>query len=291
MSSPPGVCQYGTAKLSSMKKAVRESSKGGSQAVLGQVQRQIQVLGVTANPLTMSELTALVEQSVECGDRHIYANHNLHSVYLFHHNAAMRRFYHLAYCTYVEGMGVLIWARLCGHRLYRIHRVANLDWIDPLLRLACERHWRIFLLGAEPGVGDKAAANLTERFPGLQITAEHGFFNRNSEENDQVLERIRAYKPNILILGLGMPLQEDWTVRNWGRIEANAIFNAGNLIRFVAGVVPTPPRWTGQLGIEWLYRLITEPRKVWRRYLVEPFVLMLGLARGRFKETGDDSSQ
>ena len=86
---------------------------------------------------------------------------------------------------------------------YRIHRVANLDWIDPLMRLACERHWRIFLLGAEPGVGDKAAANLTERFPGLQITAEHGFFNRNSEENEQVLERIRAYKPVTPNIAIG----------------------------------------------------------------------------------------
>lgn len=249
-----------------------------------QVQRSLKVLGVTVNPLTMGELTALVEQSIESGDRHIFANHNLHSVYLFHHDAAMRQFYRLAYCTYVEGMGVLMLARLLGHRLPRTNRVANLDWIDPLMQLASERGWKVFFLGAEPGVGEKAAANLRARFPGLLVKTEHGFFDRNSAENDQVLDRIRAEKPNLLFLGLGMPLQEGWIVKNWDRIEGNAIFNAGNLVRFVADVVPTPPRWTGQFGIEWAYRLVMEPRKLWRRYLVEPLVLLLGLALGRFKE-------
>ena len=246
--------------------------------------RRVQVLGLTVTPLTMSELTALVEQSIERDERHIFANHNLHSVYVFHHDAAMREFYRLAYCTYLDGMGVLLMARLFGHRLPRATRVANLDWIMPLMQLASERQWRVFFLGAEPGVGDKAAANLRVRFPGMQIRAEHGFFDRNSDENDQVLDRIRAYRPNLLILGLGMPLQEGWVVKNWGRIEANVIFNAGNLVRFLAQVVPTPPRWTGRLGVEWLYRLAAEPRKLWPRYLVEPFVLLLGLATGRFKK-------
>lgn len=251
------------------------------QQVKAPIQRQIQLAGVTINPLTMSELTELVGQSIECGDRHIYANHNLHSVYLFHHDAAMRQFYRLAHCTYLEGMGVLGLARLCGHRLPRKARVANLDWIGPLMQMARDRHWRVFFLGAEPGVGNKAAAILRTRYPGIQVEAGHGFFDRESEENDQVLDRIGAYAPNILVVGLGMPLQEKWIVKNWGRLGGNVIFNAGNLVRFVAEVVPTPPRWTGQLGIEWLYRLITEPRKTWRRYLIEPLVLLHGLVTGR----------
>lgn len=255
-----------------------------SQELKTQIEKRVQVLGVTINPLTMSELTQLVEQSIQCGDRHIYANHNLHSVYLFHHDAAMRQFYRLAYCTYLEGMGVLGLARLCGYRLPRAARVANLDWIHPLMQLARDRHWRVFFLGAEPGVGDRAAANLRTRYPGLQVEAEHGFFDRDSQENDTVLDRLRSYRPNILVVGLGMPLQEGWIVKNWDRLEGNVVFNAGNLVRFVAEVVPTPPRWTGQLGVEWLYRLLTEPRKTWRRYLLEPLFLLHGLATGRFKE-------
>lgn len=231
----------------------------------------------------MNELTALVEQSIEDGDRCIFANHNLHSMYLFQNNAAMRRFYRLAHYTYIEGMGALILARLSGHRLNRTNRIANLDWLSSLMQLMCRRQWRVFLLGAEPGVGDKAAENLRARFPGLQVKAEHGYFNRNSDENEQVLESIRSYKPHLLILGLGMPLQEDWVVNNWGRIQANGILNAGNLIRFVAGAAPTPPRWTGQFGIEWLYRLVTEPRKLWRRYLIEPFMLLFGVAVQRLR--------
>lgn len=249
-----------------------------------QVGRSIQVLGVTVNPLAMNELTALVEQSIESGDKHIFANHNLHSVYLFHHDPVMRQFYRLAYCTYVEGMSLLMMAPLFGYWLPRTKRVANLDWIDPLMQLASERGWKVYFLGAEIGVGEKAAANLRARFPGLKVKAEHGFFDRNSAENDAVLDRIRAEKPNLLFIGLGMPLQEHWIVKNWDRLEGNVIFNAGNLVRFVADIVPTPPRWMGQVGIEWTYRLATEPRKVWRRYLVEPLVLLLGLALGRFKD-------
>jgi len=239
----------------------------------------------------MGELSDLVARSIECGDRHIYANHNLHSVYLFHHDGPMRQFYRLAYCTYLEGMGVLALARICGYRLPRASRVANLDWIDPLMQMACDRGWKVFFLGAEPGVGDQAAVKLRARFPGLRVEAAHGFFNRNSEENEAVLARIRAYSPNLLFVGLGMPLQEGWIVKNWDGIRANAIFNAGNLVRFVAEIVPTPPRWTGQLGIEWLYRLITEPRKTWRRYLLEPLVLLHGLLSGRFKEHADQSAK
>ncbi len=114
----------------------------------------------------------------------------------------------------------------------------------------------------------------------MQIATAHGYFDvrSDSQENRAVLEMINAYQPHVLMMGMGMPRQEHWVLDNLEHISANAILTAGAAIDYVAGAVPTPPRWAGRLGLEWLFRLLAEPKRLWRRYLVEPwFILRLFL--------------
>ena len=108
----------------------------------------------------------------------------------------------------------------------------------------------------------------------------HGFFDTdiNSAENKVVVEQIRAFKPNILIIGMGMPRQEKWIYENSAILNADVIMTSGAVMEYVAGTVKTPPRWMGRNGLEWLYRLTEHPERFWFRYMVEPwFVFWLFL--------------
>lgn len=234
------------------------------------------LLGVEVNPLSISDLNGLISEAVKLGERRIIANHNLHSIYLYYHDPKMRAFYVLADYIHIDSMPLVIWGQKLGFPLQKDHRVTYVDWTNPLMATAAQQSWRVFYLGSKPGVAQKAVEIVQQKFPGLQIIAEHGYFNANfdSQENMAILARIKAYQPNILMVGMGMPRQEHWILDNLDYIQANAILCAGATMDYVAGAVPTPPRWAGKMGLEWLFRLMAEPKRLWRRYLVEPWFLL-----------------
>lgn len=234
---------------------------------------QLTLLGVRINPLTIEELNEIVNQAIRSNERWIIANHNLHSIFLYHHDKKMQAFYEKAYVIHIDGMPLILWARLLGNQLRINQRVTYLDWIFPLMELAWKNSWRVFYLGGKPGVAEKSALTLCRRFHGLQIKVHHGYFDRY-RQNTQILENINKYYPQILIVGMGMPIQEHWVLENSEHLNTNVILTAGACFDYIAGVIPTPPRWMGRLGLEWLYRLLSEPRRLARRYLVEPWSLV-----------------
>jgi N-acetylglucosaminyldiphosphoundecaprenol N-acetyl-beta-D-mannosaminyltransferase len=108
-----------------------------------------------------------------------------------------------------------------------------------------------------------------------------GYFDptQNSAENQAVLDSIRSFHPNVLLVGMGMPRQETWLLENLDGINTNAVYCCGAMMDYLTGNIPTPPRWMGQIGLEWLYRLLSEPNRLWRRYLVEPWTVLGIVAR------------
>src|SRR5262249_2952158 len=172
--------------------------------------------------------------------------------------------------------GLVFFGKLLGLWLSRWQRLTPLDWIRPLLADAQQRGWRVFYLGSRPGVADKGAALLKAEFPGLSLETAHGYFDarHKSAENRAVLETINRFAPDLLLVGMGMPRQEPWIAENRKGLNARAIFNVGGLMDSLAGETPTPPRWMGRVGLEWLFRLCSEPARLWRRYLVEPWFVM-----------------
>jgi len=238
--------------------------------------RRYSMLGVQVDAFTMDELTEFVAESIRARARRIIANHNLHSVCLYQTDRRMRAFYARAAATFVDGMALVCIARLLGIPLSRRHRTAAIDWLHPLLDRACTEGWRVFVLAGPPGLGERARRILEARHPGLQMETAHGFFNaqRESEDSREVLARIRGFQPHLLMVGMGMPRQERWIVEHLPDIEANAILNVGCLMEYTAGDIPTPPRWLGRCGLEWCFRLVTTPRRVARRYLVESWAVL-----------------
>ena len=236
----------------------------------------IEILGVTLDPLSISQLNDAIAAAVALNQKWIVAHQNLHGIYVYHHESKVRDFYSKAKYIHVDGMALILLGKLLGYPLDREQRVTYVDWIDSLMRAAVKSGWRIFYLGSKPGVAELGIKILQSKFAGLQIVAADGYFNSHpdSVENREILDRIDRYQPHILMVGMGMPRQENWILDNLDQISTNAILPCGAAIDYVAGAIPTPPRWMGKIGLEWLFRLVTEPKRLWRRYLVEPWFLI-----------------
>jgi N-acetylglucosaminyldiphosphoundecaprenol N-acetyl-beta-D-mannosaminyltransferase len=243
------------------------------------------MLGITVHALSLPLLNVLVAEAIRRNQRWIIANHNLHSVYLYHHDPKMRAFFTKADYIHIDGMPLVFLGKLFGFPLRREHRVTYADWTNPLMAEAAQQGWRVFYLGSKPGVADQGTTILRERFPNLQIATAHGYFDArpNSPENLAMVEAINAYQPQVLMVGMSMPRQEHWIIDNLDQLCTNVILPSGAAIDYVAGAVSTPPRWAGRWGLEWLFRLFAEPKRLWRRYLVEPWFLLWLVLGERFQ--------
>lgn len=250
------------------------------------------VLGMRIGAYDIPSLNACVANAIAHDLRIVIANHNLHSVYLFARDPELRAFHAAAEVCHADGMSVILLGRLLGVPLTRRNRVTYNDWIGPLMSEAARHGWRVFALGGAPGVFEKAAARLRVAHPGLVLDGAHGYFDAapGSADTAALLQRMAVYRPQLLLVGMGMPRQEHWVLENRAALTANATLIAGAAFDYVAGVVPTPPRGLAAAGFEWLWRLAAEPRRLWHRYLIEPWYVMgLVLAAWLRRRPGGDA--
>jgi N-acetylglucosaminyldiphosphoundecaprenol N-acetyl-beta-D-mannosaminyltransferase len=194
---------------------------------------------------------------------------NISAVNLAQDLAWFRDFINRSDIAYCDGFGVKWGARLLG--LQTPYRFTPPDWIALLAEECARQHFSLYLLGAQPSVAEKVAVTLKKQFTDLTIAGtHHGYFDKTpgAGENKAVLEAINAAKPDILLVGFGMPIQERWLMENWDRLEVNVALPVGALFDYLAGEIPRAPHWMTDHGLEWLGRLIVEPRRLWRRYLI-----------------------
>lgn len=174
-----------------------------------------------------------------------------------------------------DGVGILWAARLLGTPLSG--RVTGVELTEGLARRAAERGWRLFLLGAAPGVAEATAARLERDFPGLRIAGAFSGTPRR-EGDEEAIARIRASGADIVLVAYGSPAQEYWIARARERLGAAVAIGVGGTFDFLAGRVPRAPQWMRRAGLEWLYRLWREPWR-WRRMLALPrFALVVAVA-------------
>ncbi len=234
------------------------------------------------DPVTVEELHAKIGAEVR-GERHaLVLNANVHCLNLAYGDPALRNFLNEAEVVFCDGAGVMLAARLFGRRIPE--RITYADWIWRLAAYAAAEGFSLYFLGARPGVAEKAAEKLAERHPGLKVSGvRHGYFDRTagSGENEAVIRQINAAAPDILLVGFGMPLQERWLMENWRRIDARVALTGGAVFDYVSGELRRGPRILTDNGFEWLARLLVEPRRLWRRYIVGNPVFLLRVLRQR----------
>lgn len=237
---------------------------------------EVRLLGSRVQAVTTDHLVQSISEAVVSRRRLVIGHQNLHSLALLQDNRELRDFFERADVVYADGMSVVTIARLHGAAFTREHRITSLDFAERLFQRAAAEGWRVFYLGSAPGVIARGIAAFERMAPGLEIRFRHGYFDdrAGSSESEALCEAINDYDPDLLIVGMGMPRQEQWISRSRHRLSARVLMPIGALADYHAGAIPTPPRWAGRLGLEWAFRLMAEPKRLGRRYLVEPFRLV-----------------
>ena len=237
-------------------------------------EERVRVLGGAVDLVKPAEVFHLVDERLAAGERAVIANHNLHSLFLIQKSEQMRRFYAMADVIEVDSTPLIFWARFVGRPSRRFHRCTYLDWRDEFWDRAVAKGWRVFFLGSAPGVPEAASEKIRACWPDVSLKTRHGYFDLDSPENDAIVQEIRAFQPDVLLVGMGMPRQERWILENFGALEPCAVFAVGGAFDYEAGVQRAAPRWAGRIGAEWLFRLLWNPRRLFRRYCIEPWSLV-----------------
>ena len=226
------------------------------------------MLGTEIDALSLDQLLFAIRDCIE-NDRLVVMSYvNIHTLNIAYETRWFRDFLNASYLTFCDGVGVKLAARLIGQNLQ--HRFTPPDFMESICEFASRHTWKVFFLGAKPGVAQRAADKLMVSLPGLQIRTHHGYFDKavDCPENQEVVEQINQFQPQILVVGFGMPVQEKWILENIARLRINIAFPAGALFDYLSGEVPRGPRWFTDHGFEWLSRLVIEPRRLWKRYLI-----------------------
>lgn len=247
----------------------------------------IYILDVPVHPLTIPHLHQEMGRYIVQDSHALVLNVNVNCLNLAVQHRWLHQFLNQAEIVFCDGAGVMLGARLLGEHIPQ--RITYADWLWQLAEFAEPHGYTFFFLGAQPGVAERAAKNLQRRFPNLQIAGiHHGYFHktRHHPENEKVLQTINAARPNILVMGMGMPLQERWLMENWDRVEANIALTGGAVFDYVSGQLPRAPHWMTEHGFEWLGRLLIEPRRLWRRYVVGNPLFLWRVLRQRKYQLG-----
>jgi N-acetylglucosaminyldiphosphoundecaprenol N-acetyl-beta-D-mannosaminyltransferase len=239
---------------------------------------EIQVLGYRVHPLTGEEVVDQIARAVAQRRRLVMANLNVHAMAKMYESPAMAALLLQSDAqVMIDGMPVLFLANLCGHRLPRAKRTTSLDFYDEMFRLGLSRNWRFAYVGATPDTLAAGLAVLRGRYPGLDIDGRDGFFDPADESAGSRAEEIVAWlcdrSHDVVIVGMGMPRQEEWIARVQQRVPTRVFLPTGGYLDYQVGRQKLPPRWMGQVGLEWVYRLIHSPRRLGYRYIIEPVLL------------------
>ena len=173
-----------------------------------------------------------------------------------------------------DGTGLRIAGSILGHRIRE--NQCGTDVIPEFLGYIKEKGTRVFLLGSRQKVVELASERMKREFPLVTVCGVHqGYL----ESDDAILEQINAARPDILLVGMGVPRQELWIAENLHRLNVKLCCGVGALFDFYSGSMPRAPRWILRLGAEWLFRLYCEPGRLWRRYLVGNFLFLFRVYR------------
>jgi N-acetylglucosaminyldiphosphoundecaprenol N-acetyl-beta-D-mannosaminyltransferase len=230
---------------------------------------QISILGVRVSIVSLDDLIKYALQVIRNQEKAIITNLNVHAINIAYDTRWFQDFINGSQLVFCDGFGVKWIARLLtGRDLYRL---TPPDWFGRLADECSSQGYSMFFLGTRQDIVEKAAMILHTANPKLRIASvHHGFFDKNvsSPENREVLAEINALKPDILVVGFGMPTQEKWILENRDELNVHVIFPVGAFFDYIAGEVVRAPCWMTDYGLEWLGRLIIEPRRLWKRYVI-----------------------
>jgi N-acetylglucosaminyldiphosphoundecaprenol N-acetyl-beta-D-mannosaminyltransferase len=242
----------------------------------------VHLLGRRITCMTATAIVGAIHSACVEQRKITVAHSNVHGFNLSMQLPWFYNFLQSADIVHCDGTGILKAIRFMGTELPLQYRVSYTQLLPKLLQ-HCDQHGlSLFLLGSEREHLQAALENVRTQYPNIRLSGHDGYFDMNDPvENDRVVEQINRVKPNVLLVGMGMPRQESWIRQNRHRLSTNAILAGGAAIDRLAGVVSTCPAYLSDAGLEWLYRLWHEPKRLATRYLLgnPAFLMQIALAK------------
>jgi N-acetylglucosaminyldiphosphoundecaprenol N-acetyl-beta-D-mannosaminyltransferase len=233
------------------------------------------ICGVLLDNVDMQETLNRIESMVFAGrllsKAHQVVTVNMDFVVKSVYDIELRQILQSAELATVDGMPLVWTLRVAGVPMKE--RVAGSDLVPALAERAAQKGLSIYFYGARPGVADRAARKLQEQYPGLRVAGVHSPPMKASIEADgEDLHRIRAAQPDILLVALGNPKQEKWIHKYAAELHVPVLIGVGATLDFIAGTAQRAPLWMQKTGMEWFFRFVNEPRRLWKRYFTDMVV-------------------
>lgn len=234
------------------------------------------ILGVGISAINMEMALRTIDAWIARRDPHYICITSVHGVMESQRDLTLRQIHNRAGLVTPDGMPLVWLSRLMGFG--PVERVYGPDLMLAVCELSVEKGYRHFFYGGAPGVAEILATRLQARFFGLQVVGvEAPPFRPLTQAEDRAAEKhLNAARPDIVWVGISTPKQERWMASHIGRLTAPVLIGVGAAFDFHAGLKQQAPRWIQRSGLEWLFRLAMEPRRLWRRYLINnPWFLWL----------------
>ncbi|MCL4545314.1 MAG: WecB/TagA/CpsF family glycosyltransferase [Chloroflexi bacterium] len=238
---------------------------------------RVNLLGVQIDAVEREAALSMVERAIISRRPHQVVTINVDFLKLAKQDSAYRHLLNTADLAVADGMP-LVWAsRMLGVPLPE--RITGMDIVCGLASRARHARYRFYLLGAAPGVAERAGAVLEERYPGAEVCGAYAppFGSFSTSENDKMVELIQAARPDVLLVAFGAPRQDIWIREYMTRLAVPVSIGVGGTLNFLAGNIRRAPSWMQEAGLEWLFRLSQEPGRLWRRYLFGDLPIFLEL--------------
>jgi N-acetylglucosaminyldiphosphoundecaprenol N-acetyl-beta-D-mannosaminyltransferase len=233
---------------------------------------------------TKNSLLIFLKQHLACSSKIVIANLNLHALHCAEGSFGMASLLNRpSTFVHIDGMPIVWLLKAHGVKATAANRLTYLDWAEEALEICAEERWKVGYLGSTLETCQKGISYYRDKFPTLQIQGWDGYFDMQdistTSKLSETLQSITSYAPNLLIVGMGMPRQEEFLALHSHRLHYGVAVCSGAFFEYVTGHQSLPPRTMGKLGLEWLYRLACDPGRYAGRYLVEPWVLAYNILK------------
>ena len=241
---------------------------------------RVRIGGVPIDRLTMEEAVDAIDELVRAGRGGSVFTPNVDHIVQCQDDARLREAYEAVSLSLADGVPVVLASRLLGRAAPQ--KVSGSDLVGPLVRRAAHRGWRVVLVGGGDGIARRASASMTTDNPGLKIVgtlSPRVEVDAPAERRKALLDAIAVLRPDLVLVAFGAPKQEVWIHESRAALAPAVLLGVGATLDFLAGAVSRAPSWISRVGFEWLYRLVHEPHRLWRRYLLrDPMFLGVVLA-------------
>ena len=247
---------------------------------------QVNLFGLDYCACTLTEAAQMVIEAGHKKTKGLVVTPNVDHVVTMQKDSEMFELYRSAMLRFADGMP-LVWFSKWHRGPSLPQRVCGSDLLPEVARLAAQQGLKLFFLGGMPGVAEKAALNLSQRHPSLRICGTYSppfGFDKDTEESERIVKMVNDAGTDILFVGVGAPKQEKWAAQYMGQLNVGPILGVGASFDFAAGTIQRAPLWLQRIGMEWSWRLMQEPGRLWKRYILKDSQFVWLMARELMKQ-------